>query len=109
MAKKTYKEVLDKTNEWVDEWAESIKKSFEEKRRVDNMLSPSRPTLERIEDQARYIYRAALFLEHASEMAHQKVIPVEVAQKLMDAKVGQMLADLDYLKKFLMTDDNEKK
>ena len=97
MAKKTKKSVEESMNSW----SEGLDKIFEEKRKVDVLLSPSRGQIRYIKDYSKSIAERGAQIATFSEMAHAQIISFEKAQELIDFQRKELLRDLKYMQVYL--------
>jgi hypothetical protein len=96
--------LVDQTEAWI----KAIHNSEEESRKVDASLSPSKDSIRYVVDYARTINDTVQLIKNTSNMAHQRVIEFEVAQRIIDNQKKALLRDIKWLETFLTQDDEDK-
>ena len=82
-------------------WNEAISKNFEQEKKKNEMLDPSKSEMRYITDYARSIDKKAQLMENASQMAHQGVIDFETGQKILNTQKEAIKKDIKYLTRML--------
>ena len=70
----------------ITNWSEGIKKMGEERREINNKLSPNKSDMKNALSYTREIYETVLLMSNSSEFAHENIISFEVAQQILDAQ-----------------------
>lgn len=85
----------------LSEWTESIRSYGEIQQEIENKLTPNKTIIRYISDYTKVLNDKSGRIEWTSIMAHDGIISFEVAQRIIDFQVQQMLKDIDYLKGYL--------
>ncbi|QZA69599.1 hypothetical protein 035JT004_100 [Bacillus phage 035JT004] len=91
----------------ISEWDRVIQKQFDERRERDQLLEPNRPTIPRIVNSTQALGRMAYYIQMTSDMAHEGLIAVDKAQRIIDNQIKHMASEMKYLSMFLKKEDEE--
>jgi len=75
-----------KKNTSITDWSEGIKQMGEERREINNKLSPNKSDIKNALSYAREIYETVVLMSNSSSFAHEDIISFEIAQKILDAQ-----------------------
>ena len=90
-----------KKNTSITNWSEGIKKMGEERRVLNNKLSPNKNDLKNALSYAREIYETVLLMSTSSSFAHEDIISFEVAQQILDAQKKYIEENINNLEIYL--------
>ncbi|WP_079709813.1 hypothetical protein [Paraliobacillus ryukyuensis] len=91
----------------IEKWSKVIDNVFEERDKINNKLSPSKLQINSIVDFSRNINDKAQLIRNVSDMAHEKIVDFELAQKIIDNQIKNVEKDIKYLKSYLGVNINE--
>jgi hypothetical protein len=89
------------------DWGKAIDNIFEQNHKEDIMLNPSKLQMKYLTGYAKNIYDYAQLMNNVSEMAHQKLISFELAQKIMDVQSKNIKKDVKYLLSYIENDEEQ--
>jgi len=75
-----------KKNTSITDWSEGIKKMGEERREINNKLSPNKNDLRNALAYAKEIYETVLLMSNTSSFAHEDIVSFEIAQKILESQ-----------------------
>lgn len=75
-----------KKNVSITNWSEGIKQMGEERREINNKLSPNKSDMKNALSYAREIYETVLLMSNTASFAHEDIISFEVAQQILDGQ-----------------------
>ncbi|MFB5758915.1 hypothetical protein [Paenibacillus medicaginis] len=85
----------------IDAWSKGINNMFDRQKEIDEKLSPSRLEMKCVADYARSIDQKVQLMNNASQMAHDRIIDFESAQKIIDMQKKSIKRDIKYLQGLL--------
>jgi len=94
-----------KKNTSITNWSEEIKKMGEERREINNKLSPNKSDLKNALSYAREIYETILLMSNSSSFAHEDIISFKVAQQILDAQKEYIKENINNLEIYLGTSE----
>jgi len=90
-----------KNNTSITNWSEGIKKMGEERRELNNKLSPNKSDMKNALSYARELYETVLLMSNSSSFAHEDIINFEVTQKILDAQKEYVKENIKSLEIYL--------
>jgi len=90
-----------KNNTSITNWSEGIKKMGEERRELNNKLSPNKNELKNALSYVREIYEIVLLMSNSSSFAHEDIISFELAQQILDAQKEYIKENINSLEIYL--------
>ncbi|WP_211750288.1 hypothetical protein [Paenibacillus sp. Marseille-Q4541] len=88
-------------------WEDVVSNAFEERKNENELLSPSKLEFKYIVDYGRIIYDKLQLMNNTSNMAHEKIIDFEKAQRIIDHQKKTLKKDIEYLKSYLEINDEK--
>lgn len=84
------------------DWSDAILRMGEERREIENKLSPSSGQLDLLLSAARQIYETVILMKNTSQMAHAngEIISFELAQSILDMQKKNLKESIQYLEQY---------
>ncbi len=97
-----------RTNNQIQDWREVIERASDEREKTNQLLTPSRDQTKYIVEFTRSLYYYAQRMSMAHDLARDKVVDVEVGQKIINAQLEMLNKTKRNLDAILEEDTHER-
>ena len=90
-----------KKNTSITNWTQGIKQMGEERKEINNKLSPNKSDIRNALAYAKEIYETVVLISNTSDFAHEDIISFDVAQKILESQNINIQESIKHLEIYL--------